>query len=210
MNFDVPALRSWCMKRPRPDGVRLGFSDGTDKYLPRTNEQSWQEIAETIAALGPSLIECVKADGTVIRAKQADDMGREDRARDNGRVPLPTALHSDPETARLCYTADLLHRAYQHATDVAFDKVLAAYDTSFARLVDLVEKIGERSDAIERRLERTETAYRREVNERLEDALERAQEGDNGGLVETLQNFVGGIQMGKAAAAAPTNGKAKA
>lgn len=208
MNFDVAGLRSWCMKRPRPDGVRLSFSDGTDKYLPRTNEQSWQEIAETIAALEPTLIECVKTDGTVIRATKSDEMGKEDRARDNGRVPLPTALHSDPETARLCYTADLLHRAYQHATDVAFDKVTAAYDTGFARLIDLVEKIGERSDAIERRLERAETAYRREVNERLEEALAAAQEQGQGGVADFLQNFMGGIAMGNAAA--PTNGKVKA
>lgn len=205
--FDGPAVRHWCMKRPRPDGIRLTFADGQDKYLPRTNEQSWQEIADTVCALEPTLIEAVKSDGTVIRAMKTEDVGKEDRARDNARVPVPSALHSDPETARLCYMADLLHRAYQHSTDVAFEKVTSAYDTGFARLIDLVERIGERSDAIERRLERAETNYRREVNERLEEALERAQEQGEGGVADFLQNFMGGIAMGKAAT--PGNGKAK-
>ncbi len=209
MNFDGPAIRSWCMKRPRPDGIRLSFSDGQDKYLPRTNEQSWQEIADTVCALEPVLLEAVKADGTVIRAMKTAESEKPDRARDNARVPVPAVLHNDPETARLCYTADLLHRAYQHSTDVAFEQVSTAYSAAFLALTDLVEKIGERSDAIEKRLERAETNYRREVNERLEEALERAQEQGDGGLVETLQNFVGGLQMGKAAAVVPTNGKAK-
>jgi hypothetical protein len=123
-------------------------------------------------------------------------------------VPPPPAIHTDPETARLCYVADLLHRSYQHATDVAFERMASAYEAAFARLVDLVEKIGERSDAIERRLERTETQYRREVNDRLEEALERAQEQGEGGVADFLQNFMGGIQMGRASAV-PTNGKAK-
>lgn len=212
-DIDVATLRSWLARKPRPETLRLTFSDGAQEHLPR-EDQNWQIIAESIVALEPVLIEALDTTKRVIRAVKSEDLDGARKSRDNSRVQPPSPLHSDPETARLCYFADLIHRAYQHSTDVAFDKVTGAYDTAFNRMIDLVEKIGERSDAIERRLERAESAYRREVNERLQEALERATEdGDGGGLVGMLKNFLGGIEMGQAAhteTPPPTNGKGTA
>ena len=65
----------------------------------------------------------------------------------------------------LSHFANLVHRAYQHSTELAFTK-----------LVELVERIDARSDAIEARLERTEAEHRRTLREQVEDAFDRAEE----------------------------------
>lgn len=206
-DIDIGGLRQWLMKRPRPDALRLTFQDGDVKLLPRA-DQPWQELAETVVALEPTLVECCDKEKTVIRAIKGADLGKFERERDNSRVQPPAPLHSDPETARMCYVADLVHRAYQHATDVAFEKVAGAYDTAFARLIDLTERIDARADNMERRLERAEALYRREANERLQEAIERAEEeGGAEGFGGLVKSFLGGMEMGSSA---PTNGKGSA
>lgn len=195
--IDPKALRIWCMKRPRPDALHLSFDDGEEKTIPRQEAQSWVEMAQSVSALEPLLIEALAKDGSVLRAIKTEDVSAEPRVRDNARVPAPPALHADPETARICYTADLLHRAYQHSTDVAFEKVCSAYDAAFSRLVEIVEKVNERSDVIERRLERAETAYRNEVQDRIDEALDAAAQkaGSSDGLSGLLESFVSGLQL---------------
>jgi hypothetical protein len=199
MAIEVPVLRLWCMKRPRPEAIRLYFEDGETKTIPRQGEQSWQEMSESIAALDPVMVEALGKDGVLLRACKSGDLAREDRTRDNRRVEAPPALHADPETARLCFMSDLLHRAYQHSTDVAFERVAGAYDAAFSRLVELVEKVGDRSDAIEKRLERTELEYRREMQDRVDEALDKAAEqaGSGDGLAGLLSQFAGGLTLGQ-------------
>lgn len=207
--IDSKALRNWCMKRPRPDALHLTFENGEEKTIPRQESQSWVEVSQSVSALEPLLIEALAKDGTVLRAIKTEDVSSEPRQRDNARVPAPAALHADPETARICFTADLLHRAYQHATDVAFEKVAGAYEAGFARLVDIVEKVTERSDAIERRLERTEALYRKEVEERIDDALEAASKGEGGGaLAGLIEPFIQGLAL--AGNSKPPNAKPEA
>lgn len=210
--LDVATVRGWLLKRPRPQIINLTLADGEPKELQRAEGGSWQEVAESICALDPLLIEALDAKGKSLRAVKAHELANELRARDNERVAPPAALHTDPETARLCYMADLLHRAYQHATDVAFDKVTACYDTSFTKLVELVERIDQRSDALEKRLERTELRWRQEVNERLEERIEAAEaaaeaakegQGDLGSQI--LGSFMGGVGAGQSEA--KPNGK---
>lgn len=213
-DVDVATLRAWLLKRPRPEVLRLTCEDGEQRDLSRTEGASWQEVAQSIAALDPVLIEAINAAGKSLRAIRADELERGGRQRDNERVPPPPAIHSDPETARLCYMADLLHRAYQHSTDVAFEKVANAYDQAFQRLVDITERMDARSEAIEKRLERAESAYRRELQDRLDEKLEAVEQAAqaNGGGDGIVQNFVSGLISGQAmgAGAPKPNGKGDA
>lgn len=187
-------IRTWIMRRPRPHMLRLHLADDVVQEMLRGEGQSWQDMADSIAALEPSVLEALGQDGKLLRAiKPNEDDGNGNRIRDNRSVPLPPALHSDPETARICFTADLLHRAYQHSTDVAF-----------AKLVELFERSDARSAGIEARLERTERAYLRTLQDQVDDAFDRAEEAGQaaaaaaasgeGGIESMLtQAFVGGM-----------------
>lgn len=215
--MNATVLRTWCMKRPRPDAIKLTFDNGDEKLFPRpgqSGQSSWQEAAESIAALEPTLLEALGKDGEVLRAIKGSELDKDGKQR-NERVAPPPALHSDPETARLCYTADLLHRAYQHATDVAFERIDSAYSTAFDRLVQLVEKVDDRNARIEQRLERAEANYRAAMQERIDDALDAAAEkaGVPGGLSGLLEyagpmiaGFLQGQSEGKPPEAPPKKG----
>jgi len=215
-------LRSWLMKRPRPVMLRLHLADDVVQEMARAEGQSWQDMADSIAAMEPLVVEVLDKDGKLLRAmKPQEEDGDGKRVRDNRTVPLPSALHTDPETARICYMADLLHRAYQHSTDVAYEQTRAAYGTAFERLIDLVERIDSRSTAIETRLERTERAYQQSLQAQIDDAFEQAEQAgiaaaaaQNEGDFESmmLKSFMGGMQSGRAEKGPqkkpPANGKA--
>ncbi len=206
-------LRSWLMKRPRPASLRLHLADDVTQEMARAEGQSWQDMADSIAAMEPLVVEVIDKDGKLLRAiKPHEEDGAGGRVRDNRSVVVPPAIQQDPETARICFIADLLHRAYQHSTDVAFTK-----------LVELVDRIDERSTAIETRLERTERAYQRSLQDQIDDAFEHAEQagaaaaaaGQEGDL-ETMmiKSFMGGMNSGRTEKGpapkpkAPPNGKA--
>jgi hypothetical protein len=197
------AVNGWQVRRflliqPRPSVVRLSGSDNVPQEIRVTQNRSWSRIGDTIAAIDPELIECLDKDGNLIRALRPNaDVQRSDSA------PLPPpAILNDPETARFTHVANLLHRAYEHSTEIAFTK-----------LVELVERIDARSDAIESRLERTEANYRRILHEQVQDAFERAEElaKTSGGTEfkdQMLSSLLQGAMQGNAEGAA-VNGKAK-
>jgi hypothetical protein len=204
-------LRSWLMKRPRPAMLRLHLSDDVTQEMARAEGQSWQDMADSIAAMDPIVVEVLDKDNKLLRAiKPQEEDANGGRVRDNRSVVVPPALQTDPETARICFLADLLHRAYQHSTDVAFTK-----------LVELVDRIDARSTAIETRLERTERAYQQSLQAQIDDAFDRAEEagaaaaaaGGEGDFESMMvKSFMGGMQTGRAEKgkppAKPSNGKA--
>ena len=154
------------------------------------------KLADTISALRPELIECLDTEGRVIRAQRTDA----DDAQRSAAADIPIGLSQDPSALMLTHFANLLHRAYEHSTEIAF-----------TRLVELTQAMGERSDAIEQRLERTEAANRRLLPGPGDIALERAQEladakpEAGSGFVEQMgAAFLSGQMQ---SAGVPTNGK---
>jgi hypothetical protein len=200
MAFSAWGMRRWLMKHPKPVLLRLTKGDTSDD-LPIKKGMSYSRLGETITAKNPDLLEAFDAEGSLLRAvrPQLD-------AEPSDAPSVPDTLKNDPETARITHFANLIHRAYEHTTTVAFEKLL-----------ELVERMDARSDAIERRLERTEANYRRAVNDQLNDAFDRVESleddeekpspgGDLRGLVET---FLQGVSQSQGPSPGG-NGKAKA
>jgi thioredoxin-like negative regulator of GroEL len=152
-------IRKFLIRAPKPRLIKLTTGTKVEEIRPSHN-QSFSKLGETIAAVMPELIQCFDAEGTLIRAVRPQI-----EHESNDAPKTPELLAQDPETARLTHFANLLHRAYEHSTNVAFTK-----------MVELVERIDARSDNLEARLERTELAHRRVLQRQIDDAFDRADE----------------------------------
>ena len=158
-------VRGWLLRRPRPARVRVTVPGGDVKEFAPQNK-SFAKTAETIVALEPDLIELLDARGTLIRAMRGDeDEPSDDDDDDDQPQKIHGALRADPNALMLTHFADLLHRAYKHSTE-----------TAFAKMVELVDRMNDRSTSIEERLERAEAKNRQIVDQQVEDAFERAEE----------------------------------
>jgi hypothetical protein len=191
-------LRNFLICQPAPATIRLTKDGDTQEITP--GRKSRVKIAETILAVGPELVECLDAKGGLIRALRPDD-----ELEQSGSSPaVPAVIAQDPHAAMMSHFANLIHRAYEHAADVAF-----------AKLIELVERMEDRSASIEARLERTEAQYRRLQQDRIDDLYERAEEQTADASKEDpkeqmLAAMMAGAMRGDAAAAAASpNGKGK-
>jgi len=188
-------LRNFLICQPAPVTIRLTKDGDTQEITP--GRKSRVKIAETILAVGPELVECLDAKGGLIRALRTDEEPEQ-----SGVSPaVPAVIAQDPHAAMMSHFANLIHRAYEHAADVAFSK-----------LIELVERMETRSEGIEARLERTEAQYRRLQQERIDDLYDRAEEqtAQADPKEQILSSLMAGAMQGKAAApssAAPPNGK---
>ena len=192
-------LRTWLLHKPRPTVVRATPSDGGAVQDIKTHQRtSFTKLAETIEALGPELVECLDKDGSVLRAKRMDDAD----AHRSDAAEIPAAIAQDPDALRLTHFANLVHRAYEHSTEIAFGK-----------LVELVDRIDARSDAIEQRLERAEARHRRVVEEQVDDAFERANElaaqAAEAGNGDAGQQMLGAFLQGAMAKGGPAKAGGK-
>lgn len=152
-------LRGWLLQVPKPQTIRVTVEGERTEIKP--GKQSYARLAETIVALDPELVECLGTDGDVLRAKRMNDV----EAQRSDAAPMPAILQTDPHAAMLTHFANLIHRAYEHSTEIAFTK-----------LAEITDKMGDRADAIEKRLERTEAVNRKMLQDQVDDAFERAQE----------------------------------
>ena len=192
-------IRGFLLIHPKPALIRVTQGDGTPQEIKLS--KSFARTADTIVALGVDLIELCDKQGNLLRAMRLDtpDMLAREAS------PVPSVLSDDPNAAMLTHFANLLHRAYEHSTEIAFTK-----------MVELVERIGDRSEAIEQRLERTEAAHRRTLEDnidaamaRAEEAAEQAEQQQAGGLDQLANAFLGGMAQPKAAPPNHSNGRAK-
>lgn len=195
---DASRIRGFLLQSPKPQMVRVSTVDGEPHEL--KPGRSYAKCADTIAALDVELIECLDDSGKLLRALR---MSSADAMRSDAAA-TPKGLEADPQALLLSHFANLIHRAYEHSTEIAFSK-----------MVELVERIGDRSEAIEARLERAEAAHRRAVDQQIDDAFERAEETAEKaaeGSGDLLQNLAGAFlngQMQGAAKPAPANGAAR-
>lgn len=192
--MNVSRIRGFLLKLPKPVIVRITVDGEQQEIKPN---KGYAKCAETIVAMGAELVQCLDGEGNLLRAMRTDtaDAQRSDAAE------IPAVLATDPHAALLTHFSNLLHRAYEHSTEVAF-----------SRLVELTDRMNDRSDQIERRLERAEAANRRVVEDQIADAFERAEEmaskaaeqGESGDFgQQMMQAFLSG-RMRSAVHAKPT------
>lgn len=145
----------------------------------------WGEIAASIEALSPNLIELLDAKGKLIRAATADQFMAEEPS-DEAKGILP-GQQSTPEMAMLCLFAKLLSEAYRHSTTVAFDK-----------MVDLFEAVNERATSGERALETLHKMLRKVYEENAELSVAAGEKEPD--LLTTLaSSFLAGQAQGQIA-----------
>ena len=190
---DVARIRGFLLVHPKPAFVRV-TGDGESQEL-RVGK-SYAKLAETICALDIDLVEALDKDKNILRAiRRSSPEGQRSAA-----AEIPAELARDPETLRLTHFANLIHRAYEHSTEVAF-----------GRLVELCDRMNERSEAIERRLERTEAQNRAMLQDQVDDAFDRAAEaaaagGANGESGDLMSQMAQAWMSGRASRTATTNG----
>lgn len=196
--MNVTRIRNFLIQLPKPALVRV-LVDGDAKDI-KVAGRSWMKLAETVHAMTGELLQCCDAEGNLLRATRLDD---EDAQRSEA-APIPPGLAADPHALMLTHFANLLHRAYEHSTELAFNKMVECFD-----------RVNDRSAGIEQRLERAEAMARRLREDQVQDAFERAEEiatqageAGNDSFVNTLANaFVSG-QMNRQAQGGRPNGKA--
>ncbi len=191
-------IRGFLLQLPKPSRIRVTAGDGEpQEFKPG---RSYAKAADSIEALGVDLVECLDAEGAVIRALRLSTVD----ARRSDAAAVPAGIEADPQALMLTHFANLLHRAYEHSTEVAF-----------TRLVELAERLSAHTESIEARLAQTEAALRRAQTDQIDDALERAQEvvsanGENGDMMAQMAQawLQGQMQSRAGGKGPPTNGKA--
>jgi len=200
-------LRCWLMATPRPDSVRLLTQNSEPRLLDHHPTDSWADFAKSIDALEPETIEALAADGKVLRATPWDefaDEGSEDEPEEDAENDNPDVVWGSPtdgddqETRRFRIFADQLARAYKHATETAFQRLVDICDLSNARLQN-----------VERCLVSTEkvlrATYQDAVDTAIETAAETAKTPAQGGdpLSDLIGAFVAGAQQRAAQSVTP-------
>jgi hypothetical protein len=203
MALDMQALRTFLIAAPRPAKILVtGVNGEQQEVLPPPKGISgvhgvtWASIARSIETIDPAIIELFDADNKLIRAQRFD-------VKTNGaETEMPAILARDAESARVALFAQHIANAYRFSVETAFTK-----------LVEMFERSEARQERVETRLERVEGAYRRTMQERIDEAFDEAdevakqaaaQQADPGAAI--LQSFMGGAAQGAAQRSTP-NGK---
>lgn len=196
--MNASRIRGFLIKLPKPAKIRLTSGDGEPQEI--KPGRSAARTAESIEALGVDLVECLDKDGALLRALRLG----EDESHRSDAAAIPKGIEADPHALMLTHFANLLHRAYEHSTEIAF-----------TRVVELAERLSAHSESIEARLAQAESALRRERDDRREEEVERALEqlaqkagGDESLAQQMLGAFMQAKMGGGVAPPKPTNGKA--
>lgn len=195
MSLDVASIRSFLVASPKPAKILITSGDGErQEVLPPkgVGGVTWAQVARSIEALDPAKLELFDAQDRLIRAHAFDaNMGRS--SSDPTVAELPEILKRDAESARLALFGKLLADAYRFSVDTAFTK-----------MVELTERLDERQARTESRLERVEASYRRAMQDKIDDALDEAEEATETAqanaanpLGAMVEQFVAGATQGQ-------------
>lgn len=183
-------LRSWLISAPRPTHVRLQLADGTQHEV--ECNQPWARLGETCAAMDAVTIWALNAQGKTLRVAKVADIAEELEADEppcSSTAPgsTPAVIQRDESRAMLAVLdkfGTLLAGAYQHATSIAFDK-----------MVEVVSLQSQANVAMQRELINARVEVRRMERDIIDDALEKA---DAAGEGDMMRQFVGSYFAGQA------------
>jgi hypothetical protein len=192
---------------PRPASLRLTSTAGVVSAMPIAHGASWMQLAKSIEALAPQLLEALDGGGALLRATRPNeeddpDSLDEEHAPTRAAAPIP-ATSSDPETARFELFARLYSEGVKHATEQA----RSGNEVAFAKLCEIADIMGKRGEALERSLATTE----RLLHQAWRDNAEMALEAQAAAQADPLSEIIGAVSQGMGASkngAAKPNGKA--
>lgn len=196
-------IRSWLMTQPRPTAIRLLLPDGkTDEIV--CAGQPWARLGESCAAMDPVTVFALDPNGKLLRAaKVADILDELDGAEDDpdpcsststsssSSSSTPATMQRDETRGYLALMdkfGTLIAGAYEHATNVAFDK-------AFDRMVDVVSLLMQSTMAMQKEAMNARVEVRRLERDILEEAIEKADAGGDGDM---MRQFVGAYFSGQA------------
>jgi hypothetical protein len=174
-------MRAWLLIQPRPAYLQITAADHSSHRLDIANGVHWIQVAQSVMALDPEVVECFAADGKTLRViKPKEKRGADDDDDDDEVIEV-----SDPETQRLVVFARLIAEAYRHSTDVAF-----------AKMVDIVEAATRRQESLERSLETAQKILTKAAAEQIAD------EAASGGMSKgsLLEQMIGAFVSSQQAA----------
>lgn len=204
MAHDVNAIRSFLVQTPKPEKILVQCGNGEEKEMTAPKGLggvTWAALARSIETLDPVKVELFDVNDKLLRASRFDSLPSK------VAEEMPAILARDAESARVALFAKHIADAYKFSVETAFTK-----------LVEMFERLDRRQELIESRLERSETAYRRIMQERIDDALAEAEEVAKAAEAEKgdpasalMQTFLGGVAQGSGQGTSdpPVNGKGK-
>lgn len=180
--------------RPRPATLQLTSTQGTVSVVEVSNGMTWAELARSVEAMQPELVQALAADGKILRAVRPQEMDDDDDE-PVAAAPVPT-FNADAETARFTLVANLLAQAHTN---------------SFDALVAITQGAQARAESLERTLMQIDRDRRNELADREDLIAEKEETLREDPLSQMAGAFMGGKEQ--AAAAAPAargkpNGKA--
>lgn len=178
-------VRNWLMKKPRPSAVRITDVAGEVRDYPIPAKPRWRSIANDVLLMEPTLLECLNMEGDLLRPLRFQREAPADEkttSREPVSLDIPDQLLTGqfgPMAMLMTHFANLIHRSYEHSTNIAFDKLIAVF-----------ERLESRTESMERRLEESEDRYRDEVYDRMNELLDEAEKKaeENGGGKEEILN----------------------
>jgi len=188
-------IRLWLLVHPRAVALRV-TSAGKQSTVAVSPGQSWAQVAASLEAMAPDLIETLDASGNVGRAtRPADFEEDEDEDEDANATPAPAPAALDGESARFTLVATLLSEAHR---------------SSFDALIQIVNAMAARAEAAERTAAMYERQRRQDLEEREDELRDKEELVKDDPLRNLASTFLGGMANGQAAPTPPTkpNGKA--
>lgn len=180
--------------RPRPATLQLTSTQGTVSVVEVSNGMTWAELARSVEAMQPELVQALAADGKILRAVRPQEMDDDDEP---AAAPVPT-FNADAETARFTLIANLLAQAHSN---------------SFDALVAITQGAQARAESLERTLMQIDRDRRNDLMDREDAIAEKEEALKDDPLTQMAGAFMGGQEQAKVAPAPPAargkpNGKA--
>jgi hypothetical protein len=198
-NDTTAAIRTWCLKSPRPSQLRVYGKDGREHDVEIKQGTSWSDAAVSVAALLPERLEAYTAEGKLIRAVPVDDLiKKEEQASAQQAATFSAMQTTDPETQRMIVFAELLERAYAKAYESSNQTIQVA----FTQLQEFSANLAAQASAAVESANNLSVGIRNLLVQQAQEAVEAAGTSEESPMEKLAANFLSGQQLAQAQAAA--------
>jgi len=202
------AIRTWLMKAPRPENVRIFAKDGREYDVDIKPGAAWSDTAVSIAALEPVRMEANSKEGKLLRAVVVDSLvEKEEQAAAHAATVFQAFQTTDPETQRMIVFAQLLERAHDRATTAIENTVGVA----FGKMQEICDSLAQQAATDRGSANELTLGIRQLILQQAQEAAASLTEPEHGPLEKLAESFMSGKQMAEVEAAGQqtktTNGK---